>query len=251
MRADELAARFGVSVETIRRDLVALEREGLTRRVYGGAMRTAQRRSEAPFEMRRVAHASQKWAMARLAASLIEPDDLLILDVGTSVAEIAAQLRADYRGLVLTNSLLVAVQLADRSGLQLLTSGGRVRRGDLACFGPQAEAFFAGYFGGKAFLGSGGVHPESGVTDFYPDEIPMRRAILTNASERYVMADSSKLGEVATARVCALEAITAVITDDGVDDATRRAFEAVGAQLLIATTTDDEYPDDEFADANG
>lgn len=234
VRADELAEMFRVSVETIRRDLIALEREGQTKRVYGGAMRIAQAPLEAPFERRRTANADQKRAMGRLAASLVEMDDLLILDVGTSVVQVAAHLATGWRGRVLTNSMLVAAELAGRDGVDVLSSGGRVRGGDLACSGFGAEAFFSGYYGGKAFLGSGGVHPTIGLTDYYPDEIPMRRIIIDHAGQTYLMADSTKLGHVAPAKVCDLASLTGIITDDGLDDATARTLEEAGVLLLVA-----------------
>jgi DeoR family glycerol-3-phosphate regulon repressor len=234
VRADELAEHFGVSVETIRRDLIALEQDGQTRRVYGGAVRAAPSPFEAPFERRRASNAVQKRAMGRLAASLVEPDDLLLLDVGTSVEQVAAQLPPSFRGRVLTNSLLVVAELASREGIELLASGGRVRAGDLACSGPQAEAFFAGFFGGKAFLGSGAVHPSIGLTDYYPDEIAVRRIILDHAAELYLMADSCKLGQVALAKVCDLDELTAIITDDGIDPETAQAFERAGVRLMVA-----------------
>ena len=125
----ELADELDVSVETIRRDLVALEEEGLVRRVYGGATRAAARAFEPTFEKRRMLHRERKIAIARLAASLIEPGDTLILDVGTSVAQLAGELPHAHRGIVLTNSLLVANALADRDGIEVITSGGRVRSG--------------------------------------------------------------------------------------------------------------------------
>lgn len=234
VRADELANDFGVSVETIRRDLIALEREGQTRRVYGGAVRTAQAPIEAPFERRRTANVAEKRAMGRLAASLIEDGDLVILDVGTSVVQVAAHFAPHWHGRVLTNSLLVPPELAARTGVEVLTSGGQVRAGDLACYGSHAEAFFAGFYGGKAFLGSGGVHPSIGLTDYYPAEITMRRIILDHAERTYLMADSSKLGHVAPAKVCDLNQLTAIITDDGVDDPTARALEEAGVKLLVA-----------------
>ena len=235
VRADELADHFGVSGETVRRDLVALEREGHTRRVYGGVTKSGGA-AEAPYEERRIAHEPQKAAMARLAVSLIEPGDLLVLDVGTSVARVAAQLPSGYHGLVLTNSIPAATVLAGRPGVDVLTSGGRLRAGDLACSGPAAETFFAGFYGGKAFLGSGGVHPMLGLTDYYLDEISMRRVIISQAEACYVMADSSKLGKVALAKVCDLDRVTGVITDDGVDEKVAQEFERVGVRLLVAET---------------
>ena len=234
VRASELAERFHVSVETIRRDLVSLERDGLTRRVYGGVTAATPRLAEAPFELRREERTARKAAMARLATTLVSHDDMLVLDIGTSVAAVAAALPLTYRGRVLTNSLLVATALTDRQDVEILTSGGRIRGGDLACFGPHAERFFSEFHGGKAFLGTGGVHPTIGLTDYYPDEIPMRRIIIEHASECYAMADSSKLDQVALSTVCPLAALTGVITDDGADERIVQLLEQAGTRVLVA-----------------
>jgi len=230
----ELADELGVSVETIRRDLVALEEEGLLRRVYGGATRAGARAFEPAFEQRRIRHRDRKIAIARLAASLVEPGDTLILDVGTTVSELAHGLPFAHHGIVLTNSLLCANALAGHDGIEVIASGGRVRPGDLACFGPVSEAFFRDYFADKAFLGSGGVHPAAGLTDYYPEEIATRRIILEHAAERYALAESSKLGQVALGKVCDLEALTAVITDDRADPAEVDRLEKAGLTVMVA-----------------
>jgi len=235
VRAAELADDLGVSIETIRRDLLALEDEGLVRRVYGGATKTTARAFEPAFEKRRTQHRERKVAIGRLAASLVEPGDTLILDIGTTVAEMAHELPPTYRGIVLTNSLLVANALADREGIEVLASGGLVRAGDLACSGPVSEAFFRDYFADKAFLGSGGVHPTMGLTDYYPDEIATRRVILEHAAELYVLAESSKLDHIAFGKVCDLTALTAVITDEHADAADVERLQAAGLTVLTAT----------------
>lgn len=236
VRADELAVTFGVSLETIRRDLQALEQEGLIKRVYGGATRSGPQPLEPPFARRRVLHRARKQAIGRLASSLIRPQDTIVLDVGTSVLEVAAVLPHDYRGRVLTNSLLVAAQLDHRRDLEVLVSGGRVRTGDLVCSGPHAQAFFGSWHADKAFLGSGGVDPVAGLTDFYPEEVAVRQVMLGQASECYVLADSSKLGQVAVAKVCELDDVTAVITDDEVEASTAHAFSKHRIRLLVAAT---------------
>jgi DeoR/GlpR family transcriptional regulator of sugar metabolism len=236
VRADELALRFGVSVETIRRDLLTLEREGLVRRVYGGATRAGLEEYEPPFEMRRTQHLEAKRAMGLLAASLVEANDTLVLDIGTSVAEVARALGADYRGKVLTNSLLAAVELSERERVEVITSGGVLRSGDLACSGPHTEAFFSAYHVDKAFLGSGGVHPEIGLTDYHPSEVASRQIIVKHAAETYVMADSTKLGRIALAEVCALDNLTAVITDDRAGPDLIGRFVDIGVTMLVAPT---------------
>jgi DeoR family transcriptional regulator, fructose operon transcriptional repressor len=234
LRVTDLAQQLGVSAETIRRDLITLEREGLTRRVYGGATTLPGQMHEAPYEERSLARAAEKRAMARVAAGLVKPGEMIILDIGTSVAEIARALPTDHRGIVLTCSLLAAAALAGHPRIDILVAGGRLRRGDLALSGHQTEAFFADFFGGTAFLGSGGVHPLLGLTDYHPDEVAIRRVMIDHSERRYVMADSTKLGQLAPAKVCDLERITGVITDDRVSDILAKEFERAGVPLLVA-----------------
>jgi DeoR family transcriptional regulator, fructose operon transcriptional repressor len=235
VRADELARRFGVSIETVRRDLHALQRDGLIRRVYGGATGIVPHTLEAPFDQRQGLHLEAKRSIARLAASLVSPTDAVVLDVGTTVAELARLLPADFQGRVLTSSLLVAAEVS-RRGVEVDVAGGRLRGGDLACSGAHAEAFFAGWFADKAFLGSGGVHPEAGLTDYHPDEVSTRQVMLAHAAEVYVLADSSKLGQVALRKVCDLDRLTAVITDDRARPSVVGELEDKGVRLLVAAT---------------
>ncbi|HEX7492205.1 MAG TPA: DeoR/GlpR family DNA-binding transcription regulator [Candidatus Limnocylindrales bacterium] len=236
VRADDLAEQLGASVETVRRDLLALEQEGLTRRVYGGVTRPMTRATEPPFELRRATRLAAKRAMARLAASLVRTDAPVILDIGTSVAELARVLPTSFHGRVLTNSFLAAMQLTSRTDIELYVSGGRLRGGDLACYGPHAETLFEGFYGGIAFLGSGGVHPQIGLTDHHLGEVRSRQIMLNHADQAYVMADSSKLGQVAPVKVCDLAGLAGVITDDGVDPTVAQLLRDAGVELLIAQT---------------
>jgi DeoR family transcriptional regulator, fructose operon transcriptional repressor len=99
----------------------------------------------------------------------------------------------------------------------LLLCGGQVRAGDAACYGARADQFFGEFYADQAFLGSGGVHAEAGLTDYHPHEVATRRVIIAHAGASYVLADSSKLGAVALHRVCSLSQVTAIITDSGAD----------------------------------
>ena len=139
---------------------------------------------------------------------------------------VARALPASFRGRVLTNSVPVAMALASRDEIDLLLCGGQIRPGDAACYGAQAEAFFAEFYADKAFLGSGGVHPQAGLTDYHPPEVVTRRTIIAHAAASYVLADSSKLGAIAVHRVCPLDTITAVLTDP---DASAEAADALTA----------------------
>lgn len=232
--AEALARRFAVSVETIRRDLRSLERDGLLDRVYGGATRPAGRSSEGSFAVRSVRNIERKRAIATLAASLIEPEETIVIDVGTTALEVARALPLAFRGRVLTNSVPAAMDLSGRSDIELLISGGQVRAGDGACSGAYCDGFFGEFYADRAFLGSGGVHPDAGLTDYYPSEVVVRRTIITHTAACYVLADSSKLGLIAVRRVCPLDQITAIITDDQADPDLVSGLEGAGATILIA-----------------
>jgi DeoR family transcriptional regulator, fructose operon transcriptional repressor len=232
--AEDLSRQFGVSVETIRRDLRALQERGLLERVYGGATRPSGRSTEGSFAIRSSRNVDRKRAIAALAASVVEPEETVVIDVGTTALEVARALPASFRGRVLTNSVPAAMELSGRSDVELLLCGGQVRPGDGACAGAHAEAFFSEFYADRAFLGSGGVHPEAGLTDYYPAEVAVRRTIIGHTAMTYVLADSSKLGEIAVHRVCMLDRITAVLTDDAENSAAFAALAAADVRLLRA-----------------
>jgi DeoR family transcriptional regulator, fructose operon transcriptional repressor len=231
VRVDDLARQYAVSGETIRRDLQVLEDRGLLRRVYGGAVAPDGR----GWDSGEVARLDPKRAIAAAAGALVEPDDTIILDIGTTVAEAARALPATFAGRALCTSVPTAAELAGRDGVDVHLTGGQVRRADLACTGAAAERFFAEFFADRAFLAADGVHPKAGVTGGRLDEIAVRQAILRQARESYVLADASKLGRVAVGRVCALSEITAVITDADADPATVRALEQAGTRVVVAS----------------
>ena len=232
--AEELSRQFAVSVETIRRDLRGLQEKGLLERVYGGATRPPGRSSEGSFAARSTRHIGRKRAIAAMAASLVEPEETIVIDVGTTALEVARALPASFRGRVLTSSVPAAMELSGRGGVELLLCGGQVRRGDGACAGAHAEAFFAEFYADRAFLGSGGVHPDAGLTDYYPAEVIVRRTIIDHTETNYVLADSSKLGVIAVHRVCPLDRLTAVLTDDEENKDAHAALAATGLALLRA-----------------
>ena len=144
---------------------------------------------------------------------------------------------------MLTNSVPVAMELSGRTEIEILLCGGQLRHGDGACSGAHAEAFFDEFYADRAFLGSGGVHPEAGLTDYYPAEVAVRRTIIGHTAACYVLADASKLGAIAVHRVCPLDRVTAIITDDTDDESTgktavRAALVSAGVTLLQASTTE-------------
>lgn len=232
---EDLAQALAVSAETVRRDLVLLGRQGAVRRVHGGAaVRSTHLGVEAAFEDRTDSAVAAKSAIGAVAARLVTSGQTVVLDVGTTALEVARALPDSFAGTVATCSLLVAAELAGRPGVEVLISGGRVRRGDLAVSSAQTVAFFADLHPDVAFLGSGGVDADAGLTDFHLDEVATRRVIVANAARSYVLADASKLARVAPHRVCGLDDVTAVITDGTPSTALQQAAERAGVDFLSA-----------------
>jgi DeoR family fructose operon transcriptional repressor len=240
--AEDLSHQFEVSVETIRRDLRQLQGAGLLERVYGGATRPPGRSSEGSFAARSTRNIERKRAIATLAASLVEPEETIVIDIGTTALEVARALPDGFRGRVLTNSVPAAMELSGRDDIEVLVCGGQVRPGDGACSGAHAEGFFAEFYADRAFLGSGGVHPEAGLTDYYPAEVVVRRTIVAHTAKSYVLADSSKLGVIAVRRVCPLDRLTAILTDDAENTAACAALAAAGVTLMRAEITGRQLP---------
>ncbi len=231
IRIEELAARFGVSRETVRRDLIILEGQGLVERVHGGGMRLEVQSREPTYDERVVLRSEQKEAMAVAACALIGQAESIFLGVGTSVAMIAKHLPHDFSGQIITNSIVAAARLDGRSNIDVIVCGGHMRQGDLVLSGPQAAEFLQDVFVEVAFLGCGGVHATHGITDFYLDEIALKRIVIGNSGSTYVLADSSKIGRVATKRVCALEQITGIVTGGDADSELMTELQSLGVEI--------------------
>ncbi|GAA3425357.1 DeoR/GlpR family DNA-binding transcription regulator [Streptosporangium sandarakinum] len=232
---EDLARELAVSAETIRRDLVLLERQGKLARVHGGATIALGRPAgeEAPFAERSVTAAEAKRHIGHVAAALTRPGQTIVIDVGTTAVEVARALPMDFSGTVATCSLLVAAELAERPGVEILVCGGRLRKGDLALSGPVAQAFFDDLNPDLAFLGSGGIDAAAGLTDYYLDEIAVRRIILRNAARSYVLADSGKFGRIARHRVAGVEEFTGLITEAEPPPSVRDAVTRAGGVIAL------------------
>ncbi|GLU50335.1 DeoR family transcriptional regulator [Nocardiopsis ansamitocini] len=240
LRPNDIAEQTGVSAETVRRDLVALEREGAVRRVYGGVAR-GQRLSRSSEPLRAEREGFQQRAkneIGAVAASLVGEEDTLFMDVGTTVLAVARRLPDTFRGRILTNSITVAAAFTDRPGVDVHLAGGRLRHDELVVSGADTEAQVRKFYPDIAVIGSGGAHPVIGLTDYHVDEIAVRLAAVKNASRVYVLADSSKLGHVALRKVCDWDAVTAIITDSEADPELIAEFREAGTTVYAGRAPD-------------
>lgn len=216
-RVTDLAERYGVSPVTVRSDLGALEAEGRVRRVRGGAVPTGALRHEPTLEQAVRENQAQKTAIARYAASLVQPGQVVILDVGSTTTAIALELVARpalHDVTVVTNGLNLALALEPASDrIDVLVTGGMVRPRQHSLVNPFAGLILEQTSAHIAFIGCNGVDAERGVTNLNFAEAEVKRAMINAAREVVVVADGSKIGAVEAARICGVSDVDVVVTD--------------------------------------
>jgi DeoR/GlpR family transcriptional regulator of sugar metabolism len=212
----ELSQTLGVSAMTIRRDLDELERRGLLKRTYGGAVAATSVSFDPPFTQRQQIQKSVKQAIAQQAATLIEKGDRLILDSGSTVATLCPYLGDRPDLTVITYSIPVLHGLTRHADIALICTGGSFDNTINAFVGPLAEQVLENVRVDKAFLGATSISVKDGFSNSHLQNLTLQRLALRCARETYLLADSSKFLRDPFWIVANLEAITGIITDRSV-----------------------------------
>ena len=233
VKNSEIMERFGVSIETVRRDLEYLEQQGYLRRVYGGATLNTSLSSEPEYNSRAKVFSREKAAIAAEAAKLICPGDSVYLGVGTTVQAMVQYMKNIGQLTVFTNALRTAVELMEIPDCTVILPGGQLRVKELTLSGFPAEENLLNFNVDKAFVGIGGI-TEDGITDFHIGEARLHRQLILNARQSVALADSTKLGVRAMNNVCTLEQIDLVVTDKNADSRMIKALKKAGAKFIVA-----------------
>ncbi|MGV8908834.1 MAG: DeoR/GlpR family DNA-binding transcription regulator [Propionicimonas sp.] len=233
----DLASRFAVTTETIRRDLDALDKRGILRRVHGGAV-IAENVAlvETALIDREPAFVAQKTRIAQAALSYLpHAGSSVLFDSGTSIARFAAAVPPGTLGTVVTNSVPIAAQLAAGSaGTQVHLLGGRVRGITQATVGGETVAALGRLRCDVAFIGANGVSIRHGFSTPDPDEAAVKQAMVATARRVIVLADSSKVGVELLVAFAALSAVDVLVTDDGISDHDRSDLVSAGIEVVVA-----------------
>ncbi|MBQ2696126.1 MAG: DeoR/GlpR transcriptional regulator [Clostridia bacterium] len=228
----ELMEQFGISIETVRRDLAYLEQKGILDRVYGGAVRKEVVREEPVYTSREEKNGEEKQLIAGAAEGLIEDSDIVFFDLGTTVQMVAKKLDKNKRINAFTNAIRTAVTLSEKN-CEVILTGGKVRKGELSLSGSLAEENLAHFNIDKAIIGAAGV-TEDGISDFVADEAGLRARVIANAGKVIVLADFEKFGVRAMCKVCPLEEIDVLVTDDKAPKDLLKKLEKKGIQVIVA-----------------
>lgn len=229
-----LAELLDVTQETIRRDLTVLERQGVLRRVHGGAIPVERLGFEPAVAVRESAQTAEKERIAKAALAEIPTDGVIALDAGTSTLRLAELLPVDRELTVVTNGLPHAMLLAPRPNLTVHVVGGRIRGRTLASVDEAAQAFLRDLFVDVAFVGTNGISVARGLTTPDRSEAAVKRALIAAARRVVVLADHTKFGTDHFAAFGSIADVDTVITDSGLDADLAAEVEAAGARVVRA-----------------
>jgi DeoR family transcriptional regulator, fructose operon transcriptional repressor len=230
---DLLADDFGVSRETIRRDLIELEGEGQVKRVHGGAV-LPQPVAEESFKKRMSSNQREKKAIARRAVALIKPGECVFMDAGTTTSIFARELARIPDVSVITNSIDIAMTIQrSEHHLDVLLLGGRVVSDVPGTYGELTMAEISRFNVDVAVTSPVALHPEQGAANFDLHEAEVARAMIAHSTRLIMLADHSKLGATSRVQYCNTEQIDTLVT--GADAATdvQDAFTRYGVKNII------------------
>lgn len=228
----ELAKEFGVSEETIRRDLDRMDKEGQVVKTYGGAVLNENSVTELPFVVRKKSNVAEKQKIAELVAGIVNDGDAVILDASSTAVFIALKLKSKKNLTLVTNSVEVLMELSDVAGWRIFSTGGSLKEKSCALVGPQAEEMLSSYHVGKVILSCKGVDADGGFSDSNDAHASLKRKMLACGAQKIFAVDSSKFDRRSFIEVSGFEGIDAVITDKRPDEKWIQLFRANGIRLL-------------------
>lgn len=228
-----LSERFNVSASTVRRDLQRLSSEKVVMRTYGGAVLAPPVIEESLAERERTNRLAKE-AIARAALAYVEDGETLILDGGSTVATFG-QLLHERRLRIVTNNIKLALMLGDAPEITLIFLGGSIRSLGLTTCGPLAEEAMRSLTAAKLFTSADGLMAGRGLCEASLEQISLKRLMMRQAEQTFVLADASKLGRAPQSAWAELPERWTLITDNDADEQQWRPFEAEGATVVLAT----------------
>lgn len=231
----DLSESLDVSEVTIRKDLRILEDKGLLFRTHGGASKSNPYTSDKPLQEKEFVHSSEKNSIAKEACKLIGDTDSIILASGTSILAMARCLNPQHHLNVITSAINVSMELSKHENIDILQLGGQLRHSSNSVVGAYAESFLNNITCGMYFLGVDGIDLDFGITTTNLGEASLNQKCIEVAQVTVVLADSSKFGKRGFGRICNLDQVQHIITDDGVSPEIVQELENRGIKV---TTVD-------------
>ncbi|QKJ59265.1 DeoR/GlpR family DNA-binding transcription regulator [Serratia fonticola] len=230
--AKQLSELFGLSEDTLRRDLRELDSEGLLQRVHGGALPVSS--AIATFAERNTLESAAKTAIAKAAAAMIMPGQVVILDGGTTSAELVKQLPRNLQATIVTHSPSVAVGLVEHPNIEVIIIGGRLYKHSIVCVGAAAVEAMSHIRADIYFMGVTGVHPVAGLSTGDLEEAYIKRALAARAAETVVLASAAKLNAASQYAIGELTLAQTIVVEGDTADALIEPLQQAGVTVIKA-----------------
>lgn len=209
----ELSQLYNVSEETIRRDLDKLEKEGLAKKSYGGAVINEDVSIDLPFNIRKNQNVGGKQKMAELVAGMIDDGEHIFLDASSTAVFVAKALKTKERLTVITNSMEILLELSDVSGWNIISTGGRMKEGYLAFLGSRTEEAIRSYYADKVIISCKALDHEWGIMESQEAFGSTKRCMMASGRKKILVIDSRKFDRTAFSVAGNLRDVNVVVTD--------------------------------------
>ncbi|MCB2209767.1 DeoR/GlpR family DNA-binding transcription regulator [bacterium] len=233
LKVDEVCSLFDISKATARRDMDALVNEKNITRFHGGILIKNNEYADAAIPSRSQSHAREKMQIGKAAAALVQDGETIFLASGTTVFELARHLH-QKNVVVVTNSLLVMNELVNDETIELISTGGILRRSERSFIGHISQKSIEEINTGRVFLGTYAIDPEKGLTHDYLPEVMTDRAIMRMSDNVVILADHSKFLRAGSAFLAPISRVNTVITDRTLHESAIRQLENNYVQVIIA-----------------
>lgn len=229
----DLCNDFNVSSVTIRKDLQFLEDKNLLYRTHGGATLSNPYIADRHVDEKVTLQALEKQRIGSYAATLVEANDCILIASGTTVQFFAKNIRAEENLTVITSALNVALELMNHVGVEVIQLGGLMRKTSASVAGPYAEKILSDFSCSKLFIGVDGIDLEFGLTTSNLMEALLNKKMIASSQKTILLADSSKFGKRGFGKICNIEDIEQVITDNRISDHTVQTLQNMGVEVTI------------------
>lgn len=234
VKVSKLIKFFNVSIETVRRDLESLEKEGFLKRVYGGAIIEKSRVNQIGYIKREKKFIDEKKEIAKIAIKYVAEGQSIALNNSTTNIEFARELKKNFKELtILTNSLFIASELADANEFNIILAGGILNKKEYAFYGDIAIDTLSNFVVDKAFISVSGVSLDRGITEYLTEEVQMEKKLIGIAQEIIILADHSKIDSVSLIKVMDIYDANLIITDSELEPKIVNKYKKNGIEIIM------------------
>lgn len=209
----ELAKDFDVTEETIRRDLEKLDKEGLASKTYGGAVSKHSSAIDLPYNVRESVNVEQKQSIADKICEIINDGDRIMADSSSTALYVIKRIKEKKNLTIITNSVKILLELAEKSDWTVLSTGGVLKKGALSLTGSSAEKMISSYHVDIAICSCKGLDMSLGVTDSNENDSQIKQAMLASAEKRILALDGEKFDKKSFVKVCDATSVDVIVTD--------------------------------------